>query len=91
MFDFDNITATSAPRPILPGAHCEIAERYRQAALHSSAKLRVMSELVDVYLREHCDDDLGQDEALGQVVKALQECAAWIAAFRATRIIDGEA
>ena len=90
MFDFDRIASAPAPRPILPGSHCEIAERYRQAALQSSARLRLFAEMLDQHLRERPDDDLGQDEALGQVVRALRECAGWIDAFRATRVIAGE-
>lgn len=90
-FDFDKIVSAPAPRPILPGSHCEIAERYRQAALQSSARLRLVAEMLDQHLRERPDDDAIADQSLREIMTSLRACAAWIDAFRATRIIDGEA
>lgn len=91
MFDFNKIISAPGPRPILPGSHCEIAERYRQAALQSSARVRLFAEVLDLNLRERPDDDAMADEALREIATSLRACGAWIDAFRATRVIDGEA
>ena len=91
MLTLAQILAAPSPRLVLPGAHGEVAERYRHEAMHAAARLRIFAELLDGDLRERPDDDRRADETLREIAVSLRTCADWIDAFRATRIIAGEA
>lgn len=86
MFDLDRIANDPSPwPPIMPGAHGELAERYRDRALHKIALARILVEMLDQRLREHPDNDGKFDEAAEQIYPLFREIGLEVQAFRETR------
>jgi len=91
MFDLEGLAATPwQPRPVIPGSHNAIAERYRDRAIHMSTMLIIFAELLNLYLREHPDDDARFDQAAERIYPLIVELGLEVQAFRETRDIESE-
>jgi len=92
MFDLEKLLSSPPPepRPILPGRHGLIAERYRWEALRHVAMFQIYGELFDQLIRQHPDDDGNLDYWMDQVIPSLNDLRTQIEAFRQTRHFSSE-
>lgn len=92
MFDIEKILSSPPPppRPLLPGNHGVIAERFPSEALRQVAMFQIYGELFDQLIRQQPDNDEQLDFWMGQVIPSLNELRTQIEAFRQTRTLSSE-